>query len=58
MAREGGESVEAGQLYGDKLWSVAEGHVLTVVDEVVSSVRVVTFADVGNSTAMSIVTGV
>ena len=58
MAREGGRSVEADQVHRDKLWSAAEGHTLTVVDEVVSDVRGLTIADLGGNTAMSIVTDV
>ena len=39
VAHEGGGSVEADQVYRDKLWGAAEEHALTVIDKVVRNVE-------------------
>ena len=54
VAREDGGSVEADQVHRNRMWSVAEGHALTVVDEVVSNIRGLTVVDVGSSAAVSV----
>ena len=51
-------SVEAGQVHWDKLWSAADTHTLTFVDEMLSNGRGFTVEDVGGSPNVNIVTHV